>query len=71
MANTYLENLIVRRDAIATELAALSASKPDYSIDGESISYASNRAALIAELKDLNEIIAQQQGPCIVYHTGR
>mgnify|MGYP000405548107 CR=1 FL=1 len=71
MANTYLDNLIVRRDNIAAELAAITLSKPDNSIDGESQSHASNRAALIAELKDLNEIIAQQQGPCIVYHTGR
>lgn len=68
---TLVENLTTRRDNVAAELAALAASKPDYSIDGESVSHAANRAALTQELKDLNEMIAQMAGPCVLMHTGR
>jgi hypothetical protein len=67
---TFLENLIARRDAIAAELAGLSVSKPDYSIDGESISHASNRTALMNEMKMLDDMILDQSGPTLFYHTG-
>jgi hypothetical protein len=66
---TYIDLLIRRRDAIAAELAAINISKPDYSIDGESISHASNRASLMQELKMLEEMIAQGDGPAMVIHT--
>lgn len=68
---TPLENAVARRDAILTELAALSSSKPDYSIDGESVSHAQNRAALMQELKDLQAVIQQLSGPFIKRRRGR
>ena len=67
---SFLDNLTARRDAIAAELAALSVSKPDYSIDGESISHASNRAALMNEMKMLDEMILDQNGPAMMFHSG-
>lgn len=67
---TYYENLVIRRDKIAAELAVLE-SKPDYSIDGESISWASMRASLVEELKSLTELILQAAGPTVVYTRGR
>jgi hypothetical protein len=67
---SFLDNLIARRNAIAAELAGLSVSKPDYSIDGESINHASNRTALMNEMKMLDDMITEQSGPTLVYHTG-
>lgn len=63
---TFQENLIIRRDAVMERLAALEVDKPDYSIDGESVSWASNRASLMAELKQITEMIDQAEGPVVV-----
>ena len=67
---SFLDNLTARRDAIAAELAALSVSKPDYSIDGESMSHAANRTALMNEMKMLDEMITEQSGPAMMFHSG-
>ena len=60
---TPAENAITRRDAILTELATFVAVGPDYSIDGVSVNRAAYRQSLIDELKALNELIVQLQGP--------
>lgn len=60
---TPAENAITRRDAILTELATFVAVGPDYSIDGVSVNRAAYRQSLIDELKSLNELIQQLQGP--------
>lgn len=59
---TYQENLISRRDTIATELAAMT-SKPSYSVDGQSVDHPGHRRALLDELKQLNELIILADGP--------
>lgn len=67
---TFQENLIIRRDAIMERLAALDVDKPDYSIDGESISWAANRASLMTELKQITEMIDQSEGPVVIETVG-
>ena len=54
--SAILENLIIRRDKIALELAEIT-SKPDYSIDGQSVQWTAHRKSLLDELKELNELI--------------
>lgn len=51
-----LDDLKTRRATIASELAAL-ASKPDYSLDGQSVQWSAHRKALIEEYRSLNELI--------------
>ena len=48
-----LDNINARISAIYAELANISRSKPDYSKDGQSIQWASNRRELMDELKSL------------------
>lgn len=55
---TDLELLQTARTAILTALAS-NAGKPNYNIDGQSVSY----DALTSRLRDLNEQIAAFQGP--------
>lgn len=55
---TALENLISARDAIAQAIAD-NAGKPNYSIDGQSVSYDS----LMSQLTNLNSQIAAVGGP--------
>ncbi|MCG8583087.1 MAG: hypothetical protein MI757_00040 [Pirellulales bacterium] len=59
---TALENLKTRRDAIAAELAAITASKTTESVDGESYQHDQHRQSLIKELQDLNTAINQLGG---------
>lgn len=68
---TYVENLIARRDKVAADLAAIDVSKPDYSIEGQSISHAANRAALLAELDTLQRLIARANGPWKIVNKGK
>ena len=71
--STTITNLTTRRDAIATELAAITSSSsagPDFSIDGVSINWDAHKTALMAELKSLTEMIELFNGPCIVYTQG-
>lgn len=63
---TPLENAQTRRAAIMAELAALTVSQPDQSIDGESMSHASNRDTLYRELESLQKLIQQLSGPFVV-----
>jgi hypothetical protein len=53
---TVLENLVTRRNNVALELAEL-VSKPDYSIDGQSVQWTAFKASLYKELEDLNNLI--------------
>lgn len=62
---TYLANLETRRDAVATELAALGATKagglPDS--DASSVKHEAYKAGLYKELEMLDKaIVAAQQG---------
>jgi hypothetical protein len=56
---TYEENLVTIRDNIAASLATASASpKPNYTIEGQTVSYADYFAMLMAQLKAANQAIA-------------
>jgi hypothetical protein len=68
---TDLENLLTRRSNILAELAALDASKPDYSKANQSVSWASLRRQLTDELTTLNQMIVAFDGPWEVETQGR
>ncbi len=61
----YVDDLIARRDAVAAALLAIG-TKPNYSIDGQSVDHVGNRESLREELKELNEMIQEAGGPYIV-----
>lgn len=72
--STTVTNLTTRRDAIAAQLAAFTSSSgegPDFSIDGVAVNWDAHRKALLEELKELNEILEQFAGPCVVTSIGR
>lgn len=61
---TYRENLITTRDEIAERLAAISANpKPNYSLDGESYSWADYFDMLTRNLKSVEEAIQRSDTP--------
>jgi hypothetical protein len=62
---TLQENLQSRRETIAARLASLpeSADKPTLSVDGQSLDWSGTKQALIDELRQLDEMIAQAGGP--------
>lgn len=64
---TLLENLVVRRNAIGVELAALSATKaggkPNTSGAPVNIDHVGYRLSLLKELTDINQLIAAAEGP--------
>ncbi len=55
---TYLENLITARETLAAALAT-GAGKPNYSIDGQQVSWGD----LCDRLEKLDKAIAAAQGP--------
>lgn len=61
---TYLANLLARRDAIGTELAAITATaaggKPNASATG--IDHVGYKDGLYRELKEINDLIAAAGG---------
>lgn len=60
----YQDNLIATRDQIAARLVEITAQpKPSYSVDGESYSWSEYFQALANQLKGLNELIQQADGP--------
>lgn len=60
----YLDSLTASQANIAATLASITASpKPSYSIDGQSISWTEYHAMLVAQLKELNLLIAIADGP--------
>ena len=60
---TYISDLTTARDTLASTLATESASpKPDYSVDGRTISWTQYRASLVKEIKDLNQMIINAGG---------
>lgn len=71
---TYLENLILMRDNVAAQLAALSGSTPgvipDYSVGGQSVQETAHFVALSNQLAELTKRIAQAQ-PFAVRSRGR
>ena len=60
---TYLENLVIIRDGYAQSLATEAAyqvangPKPDYSIDGQSVSWEAWRSGMMKKLEELNDLI--------------
>jgi hypothetical protein len=60
---TYSENLVTIRDGITAKLAAMSANpKPNYSIDGESMSWQSLFDSLVSQLDKINAQIQMADG---------
>jgi hypothetical protein len=59
---TDLDNLKTRISAITAELAA-GPGKPDYSLDGKSVSWNAYRKNLVEELKELREQQILFEGP--------
>lgn len=56
---TYEQNLVTIRDNIAAALATISASpKPNYTIEGQTVSHADYFAMLMSQMKAANEAIA-------------
>lgn len=56
---TYLENLTTARDQIAANLAAITANpKPNYSIDGQSVSWQGLFDSYMSSLSSLDAQIA-------------
>jgi hypothetical protein len=68
---TDLANLLSRRSSILAELAALTASQPDYTKANQSVQWAALRRQLTDELKALNAMIAAFDGPWEVEVQGR
>lgn len=62
---TDLENLLTARAALTAAMAE-NAGKPDYSIDGQSVSW----GELMNRLDVLNRLIAQTEGPTEINSTG-
>lgn len=60
---TALENLITARDNLAAELAAYVASKPDYSIGGQSVQWDRHYESLLKRMDDLSKQIQILGGP--------
>lgn len=63
---TYLENLATERDNIQAKLAEMSLNpKPDYSVDGESYSWAAMYDMLSRRQTVLNQLIQNAQPYCV------
>jgi hypothetical protein len=62
-------NLQAAIDAIDAELAA-NVRKPDYSIDGKSVSWAAYRTSLIEDRAKLVEALIQAEGPTELHVRG-
>lgn len=61
---TYAQNLETARNNVAAALAEITANpKPDYSVDGESYSWASYFQMLTTQLEALNKQLAAASGP--------
>ena len=56
---TDLENLQTRKSAILSELAAMG-TKPDYSINGQSVQWTAYRKSLLEELEMINGLIERE-----------
>lgn len=70
MASAYVASLIARRDQAAADLAAI-ASKPSYSVDGESYDWPGLRRELMEEISTLTKMIAAADGGQDVSHHAR
>lgn len=68
---TDLENLLTIRSNLLASLAEISVNpKPTYSINGQSVSHDQHRQSLLAEVKEINALITQADGPYEVIHEG-
>jgi len=68
---TRAENLQTALDGIAAKLADMSANpKPDYSVDGESYSWAGLFQMLTAQQKELEQALQRANGPFEVRSRG-
>lgn len=74
MANTAQQNVIVARDALAVELAAVCTNPaPTYNLNGRTVDWNSYRQHLRTEINELNKTIAlmdQGGGDWEVYSQG-
>jgi hypothetical protein len=66
---TSVQNLQAAIDAIDAELAS-AVRKPNYSLDGKSVSWGEYRTALINDRKELVAALIQAGGPVEVHVTG-
>jgi hypothetical protein len=66
---TNAENLTAAIAAIYAELAAGPA-RPDYSLDGKSVSWSAYRTARIADAKALRELLLLEEGPTELHVVG-
>lgn len=64
-----VDDLIAKRDALVLALAS-TPSRPDYAIDGQSVSGNAYAQSLLDQITKLNEIIALQQGPVMIETQG-
>ena len=56
---SYLDDLVTTRDQVAANLAEITANpKPNYSIDGQSVSWQSLFDSYISQLEQLNRHLA-------------
>lgn len=68
---TDLENLLTIRSNLLAALADISANpKPTYSINGQSVSHNEHRRSLLEEVKSINALIVQADGPYEEIHEG-
>lgn len=63
--------LQTRRDTVATELAAIGAMGPSFSLDEVSIDNTAYAQALRKEILELTAVLEDLSGPCVVYTQGR
>lgn len=69
---TYLANLQTARNQTAALIVSITANpKPDYSIDGESISWAAYLSNLTDRLEALDKAIQRAQSPFARHSRGR
>jgi hypothetical protein len=74
---SYAQNLIAIRDGIAALIAAevayeqANGARPDYSIDGQSVSWPEWYEKMLARLEDLEKRIQRAGGPFLKVSYGR
>lgn len=67
-----LENLQTARSNIAANLAAITASpKPNYTIDGQTVSWQALFDSYVNQIKNLDVLIAGEGGPFEIASEGR
>jgi len=60
---TLQENLQTQLDSLSAQYAALGGQRSDYSIDGQSVSNAQQGMNILAEMKRIQDMLAELEGP--------